>query len=100
MHIGWKPISITIWMATLKYWLRTYEPTNNLLLKAAFKQMHDTNSPWKDGIQHILCSNGMQNIWQYPLNNTRDTHKYIKTRLNDIEIQKSYTDINLSLIHI
>jgi hypothetical protein len=94
VHIGWRPISLSMWLATLKYWLRTYEPTNNLLLKSAFNEMHETNSPWRDGIQHILCSNGMQNIWQSPHRDRKHTTlKYIKTRLTDIEIQRSQSEI-------
>jgi hypothetical protein len=97
VHIGWRPISLSMWLATLKYWLRTYEPTNNLLLKSAFNEMHETNSPWRDGIQHILCSNGMQNIWQSPHRDKKHTTlKYIKTRLTDIEIQRSESEIRES----
>ena len=97
MHIGWKPISISMWMAAVKYWLRTHQPTDNLLLEAAYKEMHTSNSQWKDSIQHILCSNGMQQMWEFPLlNNMQGAQKYIKTRLLDIEIQKSLTEITES----
>ena len=94
IHISWKPISLSMWMATVKYWLRSYEPTSNLLLKSSFDEMHESNSLWKDGIQHILCSNGMQNIWQSPRHDRKDaTLKYIKTRLTDTEIQRSQSEV-------
>jgi hypothetical protein len=104
IHLGWTPISLKIWTSVIKYWLRSYEETENDILKSAFIYSEKNHSLWKDGVQNILTITGTANIWCNPKLNLQhassDTKsREIQNRLIDINYQNCETELNNSKKH-
>ena len=93
----WAPIYNKICLSVVKYWMRTYKNNGNKLLNAVFKYSRENKSPWKDGMQNVLCSNGFANVWKKP-NSEKEAEimKEISKRLTDVYIQESITKIKES----
>ena len=88
IHTGLAPITLRIWMTVIKYWRRTVTGTENTLLNATYKCAKSLDTKWFQGIQHILETHGMYDLWLDPTTiNNKACIRYIRQRLNDIEEQ-------------
>ena len=100
LHLGWTPISITIWINVIKYWLRSYEKSDNDVLKSAYLHSENNDSLWKDGIQNILTVTGTADVWVNPISKLKHGSKFqakeIQMRLVDINYQNCQTELENS----
>ena len=85
-HIGWTPITLRIWMTVLKYWRRTVTGTENTLLNATYNCAKSLDTKWLQGIQHLLETHGMYDLWLDPtIMGNEACIRYMRQKLHDTE---------------
>ena len=87
-ELGVLPIEHRAYCLTVKYWLRLYHKTKNVLLNEMFDEVKNDQYQWLQSIQASLCTNGFGDVWINPGSvNPENFHKVFRQRLDDQYIQ-------------
>jgi hypothetical protein len=104
-ELGRFPLMCKVFTLCIKYWLRAEQGTPNFIFNKAFQMVKHEKHPYIQGIQHLLCINGFNNIFEEPLyiNRNRFGRIFQKT-LEDQYIQiwhkKSRNSETLNILNI
>ena len=96
-HLGWYPITINIHLNAVKYWRRTYDMSSIPFLNAVYSHTNKYPSIWKDGVQNLLSTNGLNDIWRNPCKYDHKTLlRIVRRRMTDIYFQQQQQELDSS----
>ena len=96
---GCVPLSISIKVTLIKYWIKIVNGTENRLIHVAYQEMltntHTTN--WTTKVKDILFETGYGFIWiDQNVPDSKTFLKQFQTRCMDMYIQQCYSDVENS----
>ena len=95
-ELGRYPLTYTIWITVIKYWVRLSNGTENRLLNAAYKMASSGNHRWVQAVFNMMSVNGLKDNWFNPPNPTGGFHNVVKQRLRDLFLQNWRAQIRSS----